>query len=266
LEVIAEIGWNFMGDLTLAEEMISKASNAGADVVKFQYWSEKKLKPGVWDNDGRREIYKKAELSEEKILSLMDFCKQKQIEFLISCFNKADASYLKGLDVKRIKIPSHEVANRELHEYSAKAFEKCYVSLGAGTRTEIDSTIDLYNSLSENWVGMHCISSYPCPMDKVNLGRLNYLKDKVKTVGFSDHTSETITCALARMLGAEVFEKHFTSDKNLPGRDNKFALECDEFEEMCNYLKNAESALKDHGLGESDLEKDTINNYRGRWG
>ena len=60
------------------------------------------------------------------------------------------------------------MANRELHEYSAQTFEKCYVSLGAGTQAEIDATIDLYN-FSDNWVGMHCISSYPCPMDKVNL-------------------------------------------------------------------------------------------------
>ena len=94
LEVIAEIGWNFMGDLALAEEMISKASNAGADIVKFQYWSEKKLKPGVWDNDGRREIYKKAELSKEKILNLMNYFKHRNIDFLISCFNKEDASIL----------------------------------------------------------------------------------------------------------------------------------------------------------------------------
>ena len=67
---IAEIGWNFMGDMTLAEEMISAASESGATHVKFQYWREENLKPGEWDNDGRRQIYISAQLDEEKILQI----------------------------------------------------------------------------------------------------------------------------------------------------------------------------------------------------
>ena len=31
INIIAEIGWNFMGDLTLAKKMISSASKSGAD-------------------------------------------------------------------------------------------------------------------------------------------------------------------------------------------------------------------------------------------
>ena len=39
--------------------MIKEAKKGGADYCKFQTWSEKNLKPGPWDEDGRREIYKK---------------------------------------------------------------------------------------------------------------------------------------------------------------------------------------------------------------
>ena len=70
MEYIAEIGWNFMGEMKLAKEMISSASSAGATTAKFQYWNPKKLKKGKWDNDGRREIYEKAQLSETKIIEL----------------------------------------------------------------------------------------------------------------------------------------------------------------------------------------------------
>ena len=63
---IAEIGWNFMGDMSLAENMISAAASSGATHVKFQYWREEQLKKGEWDSDGRREIYKSAQLNEEK--------------------------------------------------------------------------------------------------------------------------------------------------------------------------------------------------------
>ena len=65
IKIIAEIGWNHMGDMNLAEEMIKQASENGADICKFQTWSESNLKSGQWDNDGRRNVYKKAQLSKD---------------------------------------------------------------------------------------------------------------------------------------------------------------------------------------------------------
>ena len=35
-QIIAEIGWNHMGDMVLAKEMISAAAEVGADFAKFQ--------------------------------------------------------------------------------------------------------------------------------------------------------------------------------------------------------------------------------------
>ena len=72
-EIIAEIGWNHMGDMSLAKEMIAAASEAGADYAKFQTWSTEKLKQGAWDEDGRLEIYQTAELSREQHYELSDF-------------------------------------------------------------------------------------------------------------------------------------------------------------------------------------------------
>ena len=63
-KIIAEIGWNHMGDMNLAKKMIAAAAASGADIVKFQTWKVKNLKSGPWDNDGRRQIYEKAELTE----------------------------------------------------------------------------------------------------------------------------------------------------------------------------------------------------------
>ena len=56
--IIAEIGWNHMGNMDLADKMIEEAANSGADIAKFQTWKVDRLKNGDWDNDGRREIYK----------------------------------------------------------------------------------------------------------------------------------------------------------------------------------------------------------------
>ena len=74
--LIAEIGWNHMGNMDIAEKMIIKAKKAGCDTAKFQTWKVKRLKSGEWDYDGRREIYNDAELSEEN----HNFLKEKCIE------------------------------------------------------------------------------------------------------------------------------------------------------------------------------------------
>ena len=49
MKIIAEIGWNHMGDMDLAKKMINSAVENGADICKFQTWSEKKLGKGSWD-------------------------------------------------------------------------------------------------------------------------------------------------------------------------------------------------------------------------
>ena len=113
-EVIAEIGWNHMGDMVLAKEMISAASESGADYAKFQTWSVSNLKNGPWDKDGRLEIYKKAELSRDQHYELKEFCESLDILFLTSIFNIKDAQWLCELSDSAIKIPSHEIYNLDL--------------------------------------------------------------------------------------------------------------------------------------------------------
>ena len=80
-----------MGDMDLANKMIQEASNSGADIAKFQTWKVDRLKNGDWDNDGRREIYIKAELSEEKHKFLIQSCRDKSIKFMSSAFSVEDA-------------------------------------------------------------------------------------------------------------------------------------------------------------------------------
>ena len=113
-KIIAEIGWNHMGDMNLAEKMIVSAASNGADICKFQTWSVKNIKPGPWDTDGRKEIYKKAELSKEQHYYLKGICESNNVSFLTSIFNINDIDFLSTLNPSMIKIPSHEIGNFNL--------------------------------------------------------------------------------------------------------------------------------------------------------
>lgn len=264
-EVIAEIGWNHMGDPKLAREMIAAAAMAGATTVKFQYWDPRLLGSGDWDNDGRREIYHKAALTPEKINDLSAVAKEHSVNFLISAFGTNGAQLIKGLGITDIKIPSHEIANRALLNFCADNFERIYLSAGAASSVEVETAVDIMKKANADFILMHCVSSYPCPEGKANLPRLTWLSSLWPKIGLSDHTSGIVSPTVAVTLGATVVEKHFTTDKDLPGRDNKFAVDPVEFASMVAAIAEAEQTMIDHGREAQDIEDDTINKYRGRW-
>jgi len=65
--------------------------------------------------------------------------------------------------------------------------------------------------------------------------------------------------------GVPYIEKHFTTDKDLPGRDNKFAILPEEFLSISKFRDNYIKMSLDRGLDLQECEKDIYNNYRGRW-
>lgn len=268
MEIIAELGWNFMGDMDLAKEMILNAKKSGANIVKFQYWDPNYLSKGSWDNDGRRDIYNKAALDDNKIEVLSDFCSENKIECLFSVFNLTGAKKMKLLGERSIKIPSHEIANLDLIQYSVDNFDRIYISAGACTKEELQKVVSIVkNAESEDKVClMHCVSSYPVDDSNANLGRILYLSKFGIEVGYSDHTQSLVIPSASVMFGSTVLEKHFTSNKDLPGRDNKFALNAKEFSEMVSNVNAVMKALNDKGVDYQDIERDTVENYRGRWG
>ena len=168
--LIAEIGWNHMGNLNLAEKMIKASKDSGADYAKFQTWRVKNLKNGPWDHDGRRQIYKKAELSEDDYFKIFRMCKKYKIKFLTSIFNLEDYYLIKKLNLKTIKIPSPENRNVELLKFCNKKFKNIFLSTGAAKITEIRKSFKFFNK-NKYLNLMHCVSSYPCPDKITNLNR-----------------------------------------------------------------------------------------------
>lgn len=260
--IIAEIGWNFVGDMELAKEMIRQAADAGADYAKFQTWSVKNLKPGPWDNDGRREIYEKAELSEEKHLILSDCCKANNIKFLTSCFSLDSIDLISRL-TNEVKIASTELWNIDLLKEIAKKFDTIFLSTGTCTTQEISLAVDI---LKEKKVYLlHCVTSYPCPPEKINLPRIKSLGYFTSNIGYSGH-GEGIYDALASMkYDVKVIEKHFTIDKNLPGRDNKFAILPHELKFLVDYAKVYKKMDTYNTTEYQECEQEAREVYRGRW-
>jgi N,N'-diacetyllegionaminate synthase len=268
IKLIAEIGWNHMGNINLAKKMIRAAANSGANICKFQTWRVENLKPGPWDKDGRRQIYNKAQLEEKDYGILLKECKKNKVEFLTSVFNSNDIKFIKKLKIDSIKVPSHEIYNLNLINLAIKNFKTIYLSLGAAKEAEIKKIFKIINkkkNTKKNIFLMHCVSSYPLLDENVNLPKLEFIKKFTSKIGYSGHTKGIHDAIAAISKGAKVVEKHFTINNSLPGRDNFNAILPDKFLELKKFRDSFEKMSLNRGYGLQSCEKDIFKNYRGRW-
>jgi N,N'-diacetyllegionaminate synthase len=126
---------------------------------------------------------------------------------------------------------------------------------------EIEDALDVLaeaGCAKEKIIILHCNTDYPTSYEDVNLqAMLTISKAFQVNVGYSDHTPGIIIPVAAVALGAQVIEKHFTLNKNLPGPDHKASLEPDELKAMVKAIKNVEKAL---GTGIKKPSKSELKN------
>lgn len=265
--IIAEAGSNHDGNYEQALKLIDIAVEAGADAVKFQIFKASKLyhkKSGKIEFMGNDlELYdflKSMEVPLDWIPKLNEYCKGKNIDFLFSIFDLELIKKIKEYDIKAIKIASPELNYVQLFEECAKLNKKIIFSTGISKLSDIELAVETISKYHDDFVILHCITSYPASIDQCNLNIIRTLKSAFdKEVGLSDHTMDyNYVPSLAVALGATVIEKHFTISRDLNGADHKFALEPNELKCMVNNIRKVEE------MSEQEKESYIISvpNYR----
>lgn len=253
--IIAEAGVNHNGKLTMAKQLVRTAKECGADVVKFQTFHIDRIvskyakmaeyqKTNTGMIESQKEMLRKLTLSKEEFLSLADYCKELDIQFLSTPFDIDSIHFLTHLQ-DMWKIPSGEITNYPYLVEIARTGKDIILSTGMSTLEEVDAA---WNVLRNNGVGkitiLHCTTNYPTPMDEVNLKAMITLKDHFGCdIGYSDHTLGIEVPIAAVAMGAVIIEKHFTLDHAMKGPDHKASLEPDELARMIKAIRNVEAAL-----------------------
>ena len=258
--IIAEAGVNHNGSMELAKKLVDTAAESGADYVKFQTFKAAKIasrfatKAGYQQHttgteESQLQMLQKLELSENDHLELMDYCRQKNIQFLSTPFDLESISLLVQLGIKVGKIPSGEIINLPYLRKMAHSFDELIVSTGMADMKEIEAALTIITSEGfpkTKITVLHCNTEYPTPFEDVNLSAMKVIADvfDVKT-GYSDHTPGIEVPIAAVALGAVLIEKHYTTDRNLPGPDHKASLEPAELKAMVTAIRNIEKAMGD---------------------
>lgn len=264
--IIAEAGVNHNGDINNAFKLVDAAIEAGVDFVKFQTFksenlvskfatkAEYQIENTKNANESQLEMLKSLELSHEQHQQIINYCKQKNIQFFSTAFDLESLKYLKDIGLEMVKIPSGEITNLPYLRLAAKLFSKVILSTGMSNITEIKNAVNVFiNSgiQKSNITILHCNTEYPTPMKDVNLKAMLSIQKELGTdVGYSDHTLGIEVSIAAVALGANVIEKHFTLDKHMEGPDHKASLEPQELKAMVMAIRNIDEAISGNGIKE----------------
>jgi sialic acid synthase SpsE/sugar phosphate isomerase/epimerase len=251
--IIAEIGNNHNGDFERAKLMIDKAVEMGADCVKFQmrqikevYRSKSIEKSG--EDLGTEyiiDLLNKFELSIDQQRQLSQYCKSKGIMYMCTPWDYKSVEILESFAVPAYKVASADLTNLPLLEKLSTTTKPLILSTGMSSTEEISFTVNFLNKRNVKFVLLHCNSTYPAPLQDINLNWISQLKKVHNLVGYSGHERGINVSLAAVAVGAKVIERHFTLDRKMEGPDHAASLEFDEFQNLIKGIREIEIAMGD---------------------
>ena len=279
--IIAEAGVNHNGSPELAKVLVEEAARAGADAVKFQTFRTDDLitettpkaayqRKTTDGGESQAAMLRKLELPRHVYGELLGQCRTLGIRFLSSPFDLGSLRFLVdelGLDT--IKLASSELLNAPLLLEAARRPVHIILSTGMSELAEVVQALEIIAFgrlsvdtpptraafrqamthpdaaavLARGVTLLHCTTEYPTPFDSVNLRAMDTLAELGTAIGLSDHTPGIAVAVAAVARGATVIEKHFTTDKTLPGPDHAASLLPRELADMVASIRAVEAAL-----------------------
>ncbi|MBI96493.1 acetylneuraminic acid synthetase [bacterium] len=253
--IIAEIGNNHNGDFDLANKMISSAVDSGADIVKFQMrdlcalYGVENLEDNEENNNLSAEylfeLLNENQLQYASLFDLFDRVKELGKQPLCTPWDIPSLQLLHEYGMKTVKIASADLTNHQLLSSATDFGMNLICSTGMSTEEEIIETSNFLSSKGSVFYLMHCQSSYPAGLGDINLSYMDKLRQFSRGgfVGYSSHDLGVNVCLAAVARGANIIEKHFTTDKSLKGIDHRVSLLPDEFSNLVQSIKEVSVSI-----------------------
>lgn len=250
--IIAEIGINHNGSVSLAKKMIDIAVTTGCDAVKFQkrtvdivYTREELLKErkSVFGNTNG-DLKRGLEFGVQEYKEIDLYCKQRGIIWFASCWDENSVDFMEEFNIPCYKIASASLTDDNLLRYTRKKGKPILLSTGMSTMDQIRHAVDVLGK--DDLVLYHCTSTYPSNANETNLRAIEMLKKEFGCpVGYSGHERGVTPSVLAVALGANSVERHITVDRTNWGSDQAASLEMSGLSYMVRDIRQVPDLLGD---------------------
>jgi N-acetylneuraminate synthase len=252
--IVAEIGINHNGDMSICKELIDMAAESGCDAVKFQ----KRDLDNVYTQDfldspresswGTTQREQKAglEFSIDEYQEIDQYCKEKGIEWFASAWDLDSQNFLQQFNCKYNKVASAMIVYEDLLKMIAKEGKHTFISTGMTTYDDIQKAVDIFRGENCPFELMHTVSTYPMEDKNANLKMINTLRDKYQCdVGYSGHEVGLAVSNAAAALGITSLERHITLDRSMYGSDQSASVEPAGFRQLVGAVRKIELAMGD---------------------
>jgi N-acetylneuraminate synthase len=271
--VIAEIGINHNGDLKTAKRLIDISAAAGCDAVKFQKRNPDKCVPEhqksvirdtPWGEMTYLDYKKKIEFGHEEYDEIDFHCRRNGIAWSASPWDSDSLEFLNQYDIPFIKIASASLTNHGLLIKACMTGKKIIISTGMSSEREIDNAVRVIKeNTSRDFAVLHCNSTYPAPIDELNLSCIKTLKEKYGCeVGYSGHEFRLGTSVAAIYLGATIIERHVTLDRTMWGSDHMASVEPQGLFKLVRGIRELEASYGDGKISVTETEKEVRRKLR----
>lgn len=250
----AEIGINHNGDMQICKDLIDIAHSAGCDAVKFQkrdievvYTKEylESLRESPWGTT-QRDQKQGLEFNQAQYKEIDAYCKNKNIEWYASAWDRGSQLFLRQFDCKYNKIASAMTVNREILNLVAEEGKHTFISTGMCTLDDIDRAVDIFKEKKCSFELMHTVSTYPMKDSDANLNTIKTLKERYKcNVGYSGHEAGLAVSFAAAALGISSLERHITLDRSMYGSDQSASLSPEGLRQLVGGVRKIQEAMGD---------------------
>ena len=258
--LIGEIGINHNGDLQIAKRLIDAVSACGWNCVKFQKRhpdlcvpdAQKDIRKDTpWGSMSYLDYKKKIEFGRSEYNYIDRYCKEKPLDWTASVWDIESLKFMLKYKIPFIKIPSARISDLEFVETVAKEKIPLLVSTGMSTLKELDNLIEILRKHSRGFALMHTNSSYPTPIEEININCVKTLKKRYGcNVGYSGHEYNVEPTVYAAVLGVKIIERHITLSHSAWGTDQKASLEVAAMDLLRKRIKDIDVIL---GNGEKKV-------------
>jgi len=252
--IIAEIGINHNGDLSICKELIDTAKFAGCNAVKFQkrdinqvYTKEFLDSPrkSPWGST-QREQKNGIEFNEKDYLEIEKYCKKKEIDWFVSSWDLNSQFLMRKFNFKYNKIASPMIVNTDFLEEVASERKHTFISTGMCELSDIDKAVEIFRKNNCPFELMHCVSTYPMRDEDANLKMIETLRNRYKcNIGYSGHESGIAVSYAAAALNISSLERHITLDRSMWGTDQSASLEPRGLKTLVRDIRIIEQSLGD---------------------
>jgi len=269
--IIAEIGINHNGSLSIAKKLINKAIEVGCDAVKFQKRTVDRVYPqefldspreSSW-GDTQRVQKEGLEFGKEEYDEIDKYCKEKGIEWFASAWDIESQLFLRQYNLKYNKIASPMLTHKKLLETVAKEGKYTFISTGMSTLGQVEKAVKIFRDFECPFELMHCNSSYPTEDFNSNLKCIKILGEQFDcNVGYSGHEKGIQITLAAVALGVTSVERHITLDRFLYGSDQFASVNPMDLIKMCKIIRIIENAMGDGIKTLREEEKNKLSSLR----